>query len=296
MRTTRAGAKFDNIEHEWWYMNDRESQSSIDALEAISYLTRSENRLRLLEALSRGPHSRRDLVDAADASSATVGRVLNELQSRGWAERTQDGYVTTSPGTQMVNEFQPFTDAIATIQKLGDTVGWIPTEELTIGLHHFENATVRRADRNDPAEAAEFLIELMEETSTFRVLTHLVSIPAVEEMLRDGVQSGQMSLSVVITDDVCEYLRADPDHRSRWKEIAEAGAKIYRHDARIPCNLWICDDVMLLAESHSDEGNPYDALVIEDPSVLSWGRELVTQYQRESKSIDADFFKTETTM
>lgn len=277
-------------------MDDRESQSSIDALEAIAYLTRSENRLQLLEALSRGPDYRRDLVDATDASSATVGRVLNELQSRGWAERTQDGYVTTPSGTQMVNEFQPFIGAIATIQKLDDTIGWIPTEELTIGLHHFEDATIRRADRNDPAEAAEFLMEQMEDTSTFRVLTHLVSIPAVEEMLRDGVQSGRMSFSVVTTDDVCEYLCSHPDHRSRWKEIVEGGAKIYRYDVRIPCNLWICDDVMLLSESHSDEGNPYDCLVVEDPSALSWGRELVTQYQRESISIGADFFKTETTM
>ncbi|MEF8906511.1 MAG: hypothetical protein V5A13_01495 [Haloarculaceae archaeon] len=277
-------------------MDDYESESSPDPLEATAYLTRSEYRLRLLEALREGPHSRRDLVDATNASSATVGRVVNELQSRGWAERTTDGYVTTPSGTQIVNEVQPFIGSMATILTLGDPIEWIPTDELTIGLHQFEDATVRRADRNDPAEAAEFLIELIEETSTFRVLTHLVSIPAVEEVLRDGVQCGQMSLSVVITDDVCEYLYDHPDHRSRWKEIAEAGAKIYRHDARIPCNLWICDDVMLLAESHSDEGNPYDVLVIKNPPVLSWARELVAQYERESKSVAADFFTTETTI
>lgn len=277
-------------------MNDRESESSIDPLEATAYLTRSENRLPILEALSRGPYSRRDLVDATDASTATVGRVLNELQSRGWAERTRDGYVTTPSGTQLVNEFQPFIGAVAAIEKLGDAVGWIPTETLTIGLHQFEDATVRRADRNDPAEAAEFLMELLAETSTFRVLTHLVSIPAVEELLRDGVHRGELSLLVVTTDDVCEYLRARPDHRSRWNEIAEAGADVYRYDARIPCNLWICDDIMLLADSHSDEGNPYDTLVLENPAVLAWARELVTQYRRDSESIDADFFTTEPTM
>lgn len=276
-------------------MDDRDGDSSGNALEATAYLTRSENRLRVLEALSTQPYDRRDLVDVTDASSATIGRVLQEFQSRGWAQRTQDGYETTPQGAQIATEFQPFIGAMRTIQTLGDVIAWIPTDELTIGLHHFENATLRRADRNDPAEVAEYLMALMEETATFQVLTHLVPIPAVEELLRDSVQAGQMSFSVVLTDELGAYLRDNPDHRSRWKEITEAGAAVSRHEGHIPCNLFIFDDVMLLGESHATTGNPYDALVIENPTVLSWARDLVTHYKQESHPVDTAFFTADTT-
>lgn len=276
-------------------MSDRESQSSIDPLEATAYLTRSEHRLRLLEALSTRPYSRRDLVEATDASSATVGRVLNELQSWGWAERIQDGYVATPAGTQLVNEFQPFNRTVATILKLGDTIEWIPTDELSIGLHHFENATVRRPDRNDPAEVTEFFLDLLEETSTFRALTHLVPIQAKEEMLLDRVQSRGLTLSVVFTDDLYEYLYEHPNHRRRWKAIIEAGANVSRYDARIPCNLFIFDEILLLSESRPTDGNPYECLVIENPTVLSWARELVDRYHAESSPVDADSLEVEPT-
>lgn len=274
-------------------MSHHVNPPSDDALDTIAYLARSENRVCLLDALSNRPYTRRDLVDATGVSSATVGRVLQELQSRGWAKRTQDGYMTTPTGTQVVDEFEPFIETIETIQHLGDAVDWIPTDELSIELYHFNDATVRRPERYDPAEVTDFFIKLLKETSSFHTLTHLVPIEAKEQLLLRGTRSGHLDVSVVVTEGLLNYLCDHPGHRNRWKNILEAGAHLSCYDERVPCNLFIFDDTLILGNSHSNSGHPYECLVSKNSTVLSWARELFDRYQGNSEDIDRDFFAAE---
>lgn len=256
-----------------------------DALEHIAYLARSENRVQILEALSREPYSRRDLVDDTGVSSATVGRVLTELQSLGWAERTREGYVTTPAGTQVIAEVEPFVGAMETIQYLGDAVGWIPTDELDIGLHHFSDVTVRRPERYDPADITDFFVDRLQDISSFRTLTHLVPIEAKERIMLDGVRSGRLTIDLVITGRLLDYLREHPDHRARWTELLEAGATAYQYDAPIPCNLFILGDLVVLADSHSNSGHPYACLVSEKPTIRAWAHDLIDRYRLKADPI-----------
>ena len=264
-----------------------------DALDDAAYLARSENRVRILDAVSTEPHTRRDLVAEADASSATVGRVLQGLQARGWAERTRDGYVATPAGEQVTAEFEPFIRAMATVRHLGDAVEWIPTDELSIDLHHFDDATVRRPARYDPAEVVDFFVELLQAADSAHVLTHLVPIEAKERALLDGLRTGRLDVEIVLTDGLLDYLRDHPDHRARWPAIIEAGASVNCHDDTIPCNLFVLDDVVILGNSHSDSGHPYACIVSENPTVRSWAHELIDRYSAAAERVDADWFAAE---
>lgn len=262
--------------------------STSDALEQAAYLARSENRVQILKTLSREPFVRRDLVDETGISSATVGRVLTELQSLGWAERTRDGYVATPAGKQVTAEFEPFIGALETIQHLGDAIEWIPTDELDIGLHYFSDVTVRRPERYDPADITDFFVDLLKDVSSFRTLTHLVPIEAKERLMLEGIRSGRLTVDFVITAGLLDYLREHPDHRARWNELLEAGAPVYRYDDYIPCNLFILGDLVILANSHSNSGHPYACLVSENPTIRSWAHDLIDRYRTQADPIDTD--------
>ena len=264
-----------------------------DTLEHAAYLARSENRVRILKTLSSGPYTRRDLVDATGVSSATVGRVLTELQSRGWAKRTQDGYVATPAGTRVTAEFEPFIGALETIQHLGDAVDWIPTDELDIGLHHFTDVTVRRPERYDPADITDFFVDVLQDVSSFRTLTHLVPIETKERIMLEGVRSGRLTVDCVMTVGLLDYLREHPEHRARWAELLDGGATASRYDAHIPCNLFILGDLVLLADSHSTSGHPYACLVSENPTIRSWAHELIDRYRGKADPIDVDMISEE---
>lgn len=269
-------------------MGDYASQRS-GAFEDAAYLTRSENRVRILEALAAEPYSRRDLVDATGASSTTAGRVLSELQSRGWVERTGDGYEATPTGVQVAAEFEPFIRAMETIRHLGDAVGWIPTDDLAVELHQFGDATVRRPERRDPAEAVDFFVDLLRDAGRFRALTHLVPIEMKEAIMLDGVRTGRLEAVVVLTDDLVEYLREHSTHRRRWEELLDAGADVSRYDGRIPCNLFVLDDVVILGDAHPDSGHPYAFLVSENPTVRSASVEMIDRYRDDAEPVVAPF-------
>lgn len=264
-----------------------------DALEHVAYLARSDNRVQILKTLSSESYNRRDLVDETGVSSATVGRVLTELQTRGWAERTQDGYVATPAGTQVTAEFEPFIGAMETIQHLGDAVEWIPTDELDIGLHHFSDVTVRRPERYDPADITDFFVDMLQDVSSFRTLTHLVPIEAKERIMLEGVRSGRLTIDIVMTAGLLDYLQEHPGHRARWKKLLEAGATANSFDAHIPCNLFILGDLVLLADSHSNSGHPYACIVSENPTIRSWAHDLIDRYRMKAEPIDVDTISEE---
>jgi DNA-binding HxlR family transcriptional regulator len=147
-------------------------------LEDVAYLSRSGNRLQILDALATRAYARHELEARTTASRPTLRRILNELTERGWVERTVDGdYVATAKGEHVIAAFTPLVGAMQTVRRLGEAVAWLPTEELTIGLHHFSDATVRRASPNDPVAEASYLLDLLRD----RVSSAYPRLPVSDE-------------------------------------------------------------------------------------------------------------------
>jgi predicted transcriptional regulator len=270
-------------------MSEPTSAQAADALEDIAYLTRSGNRVAVLDSLATGPHTPSELTDVIDASRPTLGRILNEFEERGWTERTDDGYVATPTGEHVVTEFSPFAGAMTAIRRLGDAVSWLPSDELTIGLHHFRDAVVRRPDRYDPMDTVDVVTELLRKATEFRTLTHLVPPRPKQKALLDGVVTGRLDAKLVVTDDLVGYLRDNPERDAWVREFVAEGARVYQYDDPIPCNLFVIDDLVLVGKSHPESGHPYAFIETENETVRTWARELIDEY-----CADADRIAPET--
>lgn len=259
------------------------------ALEEVAYLGRSANRLRLLRALTSEPATRSELGDRTGISSTTIGRILNEFQERGWVERTRHGtYRGTPTGKLVVREFSPLVDAMETIRTLGDAAAWLPMDELPIGIHHFDDATVVRPTPNSPYKFVEHLATRIRNATTFRVLTFLDPPSPVGDVMHTGVVEDNLTAEHVLAGGLATYLRDRQRSPPQWKEYIEAGATVYRYDGRIPCNLFVADETVLIMSDRPEGGGA--AIESTDETVRAGVEELYENYREAAERVKAEFF------
>lgn len=257
-------------------------------LEDIAYLSRSANRARILDALSVAASTRRALEEDTDVSRATLDRIVNELEERGWVTRTAEGeYVATPTGERIAMETRAFAGAVAAVRRLGEAVDWLPHRELDLGLEHFRDAVVRQPEPNAVNAPSTAATELIREATEFACLVNTPPSLAFEEAMIDGVQDGRLRTNHVITDSELEVLREDPDRAARWRAYVEAGADLYCHRGAIPCNLLVIDERVLVLDQQPAAAEGIEST---NPAVLEWARETVEEYREEAERIDPTAF------
>ena len=275
-------------------MSIEREQIPRETIEDIAYLSRSGNRIRILDTLTEGPYSRRELEECTEASRTTLDRIVKELEERGWAERTTNGdYVATSVGTHLVAQLMLFIDSVTAIRQLGEAVEWLPDDKLSIGLHHFSDAFVRRPEQGDPIETGEYFLELFRDTREFRVLTNLAAPGPVARKLRERIVAGEMTAECVITRDVVELNRRNTERSARWRDMVQAGADVFAHSGPIPCNMYIFDDIVLIKKGGPKPINDAYGVPIqsENEAVLSWGHSLIDECRADATRVDAETFR-----
>jgi len=260
-----------------------------DALEDIAYLSRSSNRVQLLETLADSPHTRSELGDVTGASRTTLGRILAELEDRGWAERTVDGnYAATTRGEHVTREFTPLVEAMESIRDLGDAVNWLPSDELSIGLQHFSDATVIRSEPNAPMEMGRYHAELLRDATHVHTLTYIGPPAAVGEAAYDGVVSGRLAAEHVMAGGLVDYIRDHPEEPPPWQEYIEAGARVYRYEGHIPCHLFIADETVHLTKPETD---PSGAVIEStNETVREWAIGLIETYREDAQRVEGETF------
>lgn len=262
------------------------------ALEDVAYLSRSANRVRILQALAAEPHARRELMGATGISRTTLGRILNELAERGWVERETDGrFAATRTGEHVVAEFVPLVEAMATLRSLGEAAAWLPASVHDVGIDAFRDATVHRPDPNAPLSFARDLADRIGDAESFRTLTYLAP-PAhsVARVLHERVRDDGFTTEFVLAGGLVEHLVEDSERRRRWRESVESGAVVYEYDGYIPCNLFVIDRTVLVVNADTDAGPPGAFVESDDPRVLEWADDLVASHREEAERLDAEAF------
>ena len=272
-------------------MGDQPRSDSDTAFEEIAYLVRSEHRSAALEHLEDGPYEPKELVELTGASRPTLGRILGELEERGWVERSGGGYVATPVGEAIVTEFEPFRGAVEAIDRLGNAVAWIPREATPIELRHFRSATVQSLGEDDPVDALEFMTGLIQGASTWGALTHLMAPARKREAMLQGVQTDRLEAVNVLTGEVIDRLLEGGDKRAWLQEYLEAGATVARYDGSIPCNLFVIDELVLIGDSHPGSDNPYTAIVSENETVRRWAMDIIDGYLADSERLSTDLLE-----
>lgn len=262
-------------------------------LDDIAYLSRSEDRIEVLETLTSKPYPARELRERTGTTKSTLNRILNEFQERSWTRRTRDGnYEATAQAEHVARELRPFVGALETIRRLGEDVAILPMDELTIGsdvdltvgLHHFSDATVERQRPQAHGVGRDRMVEAARTTSTLSVLADMSPPRVLGTVLQERAENGELSGTQVFTAELAAYLREHPEEPPRWSDVIEAGIRLYRYDERIPATLFVADGVTLIWGAAGEMRRR--VVVSENETVRTWALDVIDRYRERSEAIN----------
>ncbi|MEF8901808.1 MAG: helix-turn-helix domain-containing protein [Halovenus sp.] len=274
-----------------------------DALDDIAYLARSENRVRVLRALTETAtkpghqtpgYDRRDLADATGASRTTLGRILTEFEERGWAERNTSGeYVATPRGEHVAAAFDPFARSMETIRDLGDAVAVLPTgelslgpdEEIPIGVHHFEDATVRRPESYDPTFFGRYFADLVADAEEIYSVDYVATPEKMMAAIEDELYSSGLVTKTVFAETLISHFRDHPGVGPNPEHLEFDGVEIYRYDGHVPCNVFVVDGTVLLENSQVEEIPDGTIIESRDDVVREWAIAVIERYVAASERV-----------
>lgn len=266
-----------------------------EALEQLDYLTSSHNRLQVLEALTEttskpweesSGREPRELQDETGASEATVSRILNEFQERGWARRSSEGgYLATGRGEQMASHFDPILRSVEAMVDLEDVADLLPTDELTIDLRHFKDATIRRPQGPQPADFVNYLSEVIRETEpeTGYVMTYTPVRPRTP--LNEPVKAGEMTYITLLPESMLEFYLETPEDGEAILDMIDLGSRYFSYDGYFPCNLFIFDTVVAIENSQVDGVEDVTVIESRNEKVREWARELFDRYMNAAEEL-----------
>lgn len=273
-------------------MDEREEIPS-EILKDIAYLSRTENRIEVLQTLTGKPSSSSELREETGTSKATVNRILNEFEERSWTRRNSDGtYEATPQAEHVAFQLRPFVGSMEVIASLGEDIGVLPVEELTIGpdddltfgLHHFKDAIVKRQRPQAQGVGRNRMLEATREASSMDVLTDTSPPRVMGELLQERAQRGDLPGTTVWTTNLFEYLRDHPEEPPRWSDVIEGGRRIYRYDGHIPATLCVTDEVTLIWGVIGEMRRR--VIISENKKVQIWALDLVERYRERAEAVD----------
>lgn len=268
-----------------------------DALADIAYLARSANRVRILQALVSGPGSARELRDRTETSKTTCNRILNEFAERSWTRQTPDGEYRATPQAEHVAvQFRPLLGSIATIRTLGDGVSvlpadelaWGPDGELTLGVHHFEDATVLRKRPQQQGVGRAELTRAFRTTATIHSVSNGAPPRVVGEALQERATRDEISGIGVLTAELFQYLRDHHEGPPDWEEMIDSGVEMYRYDGSVPEHLTVTDESTFVWGETTDGTS--SVVISGSDAVRAWGIDVVERYRDCAERVEPGAF------
>lgn len=263
-------------------------RSNASSLDDIAFLARSEHRVTVLEALAAASRHRDDLRAATGASSPTMGRVLRDLEDRGWLTNDGQTWALTRAGRYVADSFAALSDAMATERTLRDVWELLPSEMDGFSPDLFTDAVVSFPGPGYPYQPVERLTELIERSDSMRGFGSTVVKSSNLEAACRAIQNG-MTFEYVYSPENVETLYAwNPEEIART--VACDNCTTYVHDA-IPdgdsCGVDIFDDRVTIC-CHDVESNVLRAVVDTDaPAARDWADSLFERIRRDAAPLDA---------
>lgn len=256
-------------------------------LEDIEFLAREPHRVEVLGALAEAPRTRHELRERADVSRVTIGRLIDDLDNRGWIVHDNDQYEATARGRMVSREFARLRANLAVGDHLDDALQWLPVEEFEFDLARLHDADVLRASSWENQTAAiRHAAECVQDATHIRG-TAIGFSHEVVDSIRDLVVQEGGTFEVVIDETAFRMIQNDEGLRRRFTDIlqSDTGA-LYRYTGPNPLHMVMTFDDLVVICGHVDEGPPPGTLETADPEVHAWAESYFEEALSESEPVE----------
>lgn len=255
-----------------------------EATETAAFLANSRVRLEILRELrSRGKLPEPTLRNDLDCSRPAVARNLDALEDRGWI-RTSDGrYELTTAGAFVLEGFEQFLRTARAAERARPVLDHLRRADLDLDLAHLHDAAVVDGDRHDPLAMVNHHVSRIRGAECFRAVLPIVGLHAHETVNR-RVLDGELTAELVVSTDVAETLRRDPDYAELTDDLLRTDRyDLLVTDEEIPFYLGVLNDVVQIGV---DEAGDPRALVESDcEAVRTWAVDTIATYREAAEPI-----------
>lgn len=259
------------------------------ALEEIEFLARSPNRVSVLDALTGGLIGRYDLEEKTGVTRATLGRILDDFEERGWIIEDDRRYETTQLGAYVSREITDLLERFEPVPALNEVAQWFPEDGFEFDLGCLAGAEIVRPSRSDALAPTNHIANRLQTANQVRLITYSV-LPNVMEVCWRGTVDGTLELESVLDEGAFDSFGTDPQMVDHARGMFESGqAEIVWYQGDIPSTLFIIDDLVLLCLS-GGEGVPHAVIETDNETVREWAESTIDTYRREGEVLDPSLF------
>jgi predicted transcriptional regulator len=261
-----------------------------DPLEDVAFVARSPHRVRVLRVLADGPMTRVALHEDTGISQPTLGRILDPFRDRNCVERRGQEYALTAWGHLLADEFGDLLETVESIQRLGDVVQQLPTDEMEFDVRTFRDATVTKPTTGDVFRHVRRLEELFFGADHARLLSPPVATGAPEdyEEVHHEFLDGDRYAESIVPVEVLTQVRGEETYVELFRSAFESGrVRMFVYDGPIPYLLAITDGVTLLAPT-DDHGIPTALVETENEAIHAWAESTYGEYREEGTELALD--------
>ncbi|WP_049899804.1 helix-turn-helix transcriptional regulator [Halococcus agarilyticus] len=255
-------------------------------LDNVEFLARSSNRFAALEVLIEGPRDRAELRESIDASSSTVGRVLDDLKTKGWVTQTNHRYEATRTGRLVGTEFARLLDAMEAVEQLQGVVDWLPTEEMDFDVTTLQDAEITTATQSSPFRPTLRMAARLGEADEVRMLAY-AAIPQVLTAVQKAVVEGTQTFEAVVTPDLLDAVRDDAEMTAQARSVADADrAAVFCSGDSVPYSLAVADGTLVM-DVTDDRRLPRALVETENETAVSWAESVYDSYRQDAEPVSS---------
>ncbi|WP_411965281.1 helix-turn-helix transcriptional regulator [Haloferax sp. YSMS24] len=257
-------------------------------LDAVGFLTRSENRVHALNYLADNPADRNELAATIGISRVTAQRILDDFARHGWVSADGHTYRATQIGSIVSEEFGSLIEVVETSQRLAAIVPWFP-DEFDVDLCRLLDSTVTLPTHGDPLAPLRHSAKLMRSAQTVRGMGAGIAPDALAAS-HDAVVTDGQSFEVVFSDEVLHVIASDARMSQLLREMLDAGATVYSHEDVLHLTGEFDGEVIFVGVA-DESGIPRGGVESRDEAVLNWFGTTFERYRDEAERVDSAQFK-----
>lgn len=257
-------------------------------LDHVEFLTRSKNRLRVLEAVATDPLTRQELSETTDVPRATLSRILTDLTAMGWIEQDQTQYRATPHGAYLVREFRSLLNTVDTLTQLKDLVQWLPTNSIDFPIGRLRDARIIRPTSTDSIAPVRYAVAMLTEPDEIRGLTSVFA-PSALQASHEAVVEQKQHFEVVFAEEVIDLATSEPELADLFRALVSAETATgycYEGDLPIQHNIWLYDGMAGIGVS-DDEGAPRAFIETEDRAVREWVDSTIEAHRQDAVELSS---------
>lgn len=259
------------------------SPGTDQVLSDIEYLSRSHNRLKILEHLRCSAMSSTELKHQLGISRTTVRRNLIEMEEKHWIQSsaTEDEYRITPPGKFLIEKFNELVKTGRMASDLGTFLRRFPVD-VPSEPDCLRACRITCPESHDPHAPSRRFLELLDQTDTIKWLTPSLSLIHVQPLIERIATVD--SFEIVSRPSTFEHVQS---HRPALADtILEADTgQLFVSEETPEYELGFMDDTIVLVAYDGDmrrhsilEANT------ERENVVEWAEEQYETYRRAAES------------